>query len=92
MSYSYFKQVKVLFESSDGVLKISFSSQKLYVSANDDQLMLVKVFNATSSWESACRPEELLYQVKKLFGSRYTIELQERHEEFLDELISYWEE
>lgn len=92
MSYKYIKTVKVLFESSDEVLTISATPQKLYVTANDGSLMITKVYPVDSRWEDACKPTTLLKQVKSLVGSRYTQELQERHEEFLDDLISYWED
>lgn len=88
----YLKNVKVLFESSDGVLTISTSSQKLYVTADDGSLMITKVYSGKFGWKDACKPTKLLNDVKALLGSRYTQELQDRHEDFLDDLISYWEE
>lgn len=91
----YIKTVKVLFESSDGVLTISTTEKQLYVTAvivNDGSSMATKVYPIKSRWESACKPTELLHYVELLLGSKYTQELQDRHEEFLDDLISYWED
>ena len=88
----YSKIVRVLFESSDRVLSISTTGKNLYVTANDGTLMITKGYPVKSRWETACKPAKLLNDVKALVGSRYTIEIQERHEEFLDDLISYWEE
>lgn len=89
---SYIKTIKVLFESSDSVLTISTTERNLYVTADDGSLLITKLYPVKSSWETACKPTKLLNDVKALLGSRYTQELQERHEEFLDDLISYWEE
>lgn len=89
---SYIKPIKVLFESCDGVLTISTSSQKLYVTADDGLLMITKVYSGKFGWEDACKPTKLLNDVKALLGSRYTQELLDRHEEFFDYLISYWED
>lgn len=91
MSYSYFRNVKVLFESRDGVLTISTSLQKLYIESFEEGYGFAKIYAIKSSWEDALQPDKLLEAVM-MIGGEYAEELQERHEEFLDDLISYWEE
>lgn len=91
MSYVYIKHVKVLFESRDGVLTISASSDKLYIEAFEEGWGFAKVYAIESSWEDALSPIKLLEAVTLIRG-KYAEELQARHEEFLDDLISYWED
>lgn len=90
---SYIKTIKVLFESRDGVLTISTSSQRLYIEVlkEESNYGLAKFFIIKSRWEAALMPSKLLEEVA-FISKTYATELQERHEEFLDDLISYWEE
>ena len=90
---SYNRTVKVLFESRDGVLTISASPQRLYIEVlkEGNDYGLSKFFIIKSRWEAALMPSKLLEEVG-FISKEYATELQERHEEFLDDLISYWEE
>ena len=90
---SYIKTIKVLFESRDGVLTISASSKKLYIEVikEDNDYGYAKVYIIKSRWEAALMPSKLLELVLGI-SKTYAEELQERHEEFLDDLISYWED
>lgn len=88
---AYIKTHKVLFESRDGVLTISTSSRKLYIEAFEEGSGFAKIYAIKSSWEDALQPVKLL-EVVMLISCEYAEELQERHEEFLDDLVNYWEE
>lgn len=89
---SYLKNVKVLFESCDEVLTISASSRYLYISADYGQFIKVIRHQFDSRWEEAVNWKKLENEVDFMLGTKYVLELIKRHEEFLDDLISYWEE
>lgn len=89
---AYIKTQKVLFESSDGVLNISTSSQHLYISADYGNFIKTYKFPFDTSWEAALTCQTLEKTVDFMLGTAYILELHKRHEEFLDDLISYWEE
>jgi hypothetical protein len=86
------KIVRVLYESYDGMLTISISSQHLCISADYGQVFKGVKYKFESRWESALTWKKLECAIDFMLGKEYVRELEERHEEFLDELISYWEE
>jgi hypothetical protein len=89
---AYIKTQKVLFESCDGLLTISTSSQHLYISADYGNFIKVLKYPFDTKWESALTWQRLEKAVDIMLGTYYVLELEKRHEEFLDDLISYWEE
>lgn len=88
---TYNNTVKLLFESRDGVLTISTSSQKLYIEAFEEGSGFAKIYAIRSRWEAALSCSKLL-EVVMMIDKKYVEELKERHEEFLDDILNYWEE